>query len=75
MPKEMSPAEWYTVVAAILLLGLALLNNASITLIVSALGIIGGLLLVWRGPLKRGGVFAFAGCVIATALALFTLLR
>lgn len=75
MLKEISPVEWYTAVAAIALLGLALLNNANVTLVVSALGIIGGLLLLWRSPLKRGGIFAFVGFVIAAALAVFTLLR
>jgi hypothetical protein len=71
----MSPSEWYTLVAAVVLFGLALLNKPWVTLAVSTLGVIAGFIFVARGPLKRGGVFAFVGFVIAGALAIFILLR
>jgi hypothetical protein len=71
----MSPTNWYTLAAAILLLGLAVLNNPWVMLIVSVGGIAGGLLLAARGPLSRSGVFGFVGFVIAAALAIFVLLR
>jgi hypothetical protein len=60
--------------AAVVLLGLALLNNFGVTLIVSVVGVIAGIVLVARGPLKRGGMFAFVGFVIAGALAIFSLM-
>jgi hypothetical protein len=71
----MSPSEWYTMMAAVVLLGLALLNNFGVTLIVSVVGVIAGIVLVARGPLKRGGMIAFVGFVIAGALAIFNLMR
>ena len=71
----MLPSEWYTLVAAVVLLGLALLNHAGLTLAVSTVGVIAGIVLVARGPLKRGGMIAFLGFVIAGALAIFNLLR
>jgi len=71
----MPASNWYTISAAAGLLALALLNDPWATLIVAAIGIAVGLILVRRGPLGRGGVFGFIGCVIAAALALFTLLR
>ncbi len=71
----MSAANWYTLIATVLLLALAVLGNPWVTLIASTLGIAAGLLLVARGPLGRGGVFGFVGCVIAAALAVFVLLR
>jgi len=70
----MSPSEWYTLIAAVVLLGLALLNNLWVTLIVSVVGVIAGVILVARGPLHRGGMFAFVGFVIAGALAIFNLM-
>jgi len=45
-------------IAAVVLLGLALLNNLWVTLIMSVVGMIAGFILVARGPLKRGGIFA-----------------
>jgi hypothetical protein len=71
----MSPSEWYTLIVAVALLGLALLNNPWLTLAVSAFGVLAGIGLVARGPLKRGGMIAFLGCVIAGSLAVFNLLR
>jgi hypothetical protein len=71
----MSLFEWYTLLVAVALLGLALLNNSWLTLAVSALGVLAGIGLVARGPLKRGSMLAFLGCVIAGALAIFNLLR
>ncbi len=71
----MPASNWYTLIAAVGLLALALLNNPGVTLITATLGIVAGLILVSRGPLGRGGVFAFVGCVIAAALAVFGLLR
>jgi hypothetical protein len=70
----MSPSEWYTMIAAVVLLGLALLNNLWVTLIVSVVGMIAGIVLVARGPLKRGGMIAFVGFVVAGALAIFSLI-
>ncbi|MCU0501888.1 MAG: hypothetical protein MUC51_09005 [Anaerolineae bacterium] len=70
----MSSSEWYTLIAAVVLLGLALLNSQWMTLLVSVVGVIAGIVLVARGPLKRGGMFAFAGFVIAGALAIFSLM-
>lgn len=71
----MLASNWYTLIAAVGLLALALLNNPWVTLVLAAIGIVAGLILVSRGPLGRGGVFAFVGCVIAAALAVFGLLR
>jgi hypothetical protein len=76
----MPASNWYTLSAAVGLLALALLNNPGVTLLTAALGIVAGLILVSRGPLGRGGGrgrhdFAFVGCVIAAALAIFGLLR
>lgn len=71
----MPASNWYTLVAAVGLLALAVLNKPWVTLAAAALGSVAGLLLVARGPLGRGGVFGFAGWVIAAALAIFTLLR
>lgn len=62
-------------IAAVVLLGLVLLDNHWVTLIVSAIGVVAGLVRVARGPLHRGGVFGFIGFVIAAALAIFNLLR
>jgi hypothetical protein len=72
--ENLSAANWYTLIAAVLLLGLALLNNPWATVIISVFGIAGGLFLVARGPLARSGVAAFVGFVIAGALAAFSLL-
>jgi ABC-type Co2+ transport system permease subunit len=71
----MTASNWYTLSAAVGLLTLAMLNNPWVTLIAAAIGIVAGLILVSRGPLGRSGVFAFIGCVIAAALAVFSLLR
>jgi hypothetical protein len=46
-----------------------------VTLIVSVVGVIAGIILVARGPLKRVGMFAFVGFVIAGALAIFSMMR
>ena len=70
----MSLSEWYTLIAAVVLLGLALLNNLWVTLILSVAGVTAGIVLVARGPLKRGGMFAFVGFAIAGALAIFNLM-
>jgi hypothetical protein len=71
----MPASNWYTPIAAVGLLALALLNNPWVTLIVAACGTVAGLILVSRGPLGRAGVFGFVGCVVAAALAIFMLLR
>lgn len=73
--KRHSPSEWYTMVTAVVLLGLVLLDNHWVTLIASAIGVVAGLMRVARGPLQRSGIFAFVGFVIAGALAIFNLLR
>ena len=75
MWQRLSPSEWYTLAAAIVLLGLVLLDQPWVTLVASAVGIVTGLVLVARDPLKRAGVFAFVGFVVAAALAIFNLLR
>jgi hypothetical protein len=36
---------------------------------------IAGIILVARGPLKRGGMFAFVAFILAGALAIFSLMR
>jgi hypothetical protein len=69
-----SLSEWYTVAAAVALAVFILLNSPWVTLIGSALGVIAGIVLVARGPLKRSGMFAFVGFVIAGALAIFSLI-
>jgi hypothetical protein len=71
----MSLSEWYAVAAAVALATFILLNSPWVTLIGSALGVIAGIVLVARGPLKRGGMFALVGFVIAGALAIFSLMR
>jgi hypothetical protein len=70
----MPASNWYTLITALALLALALLNRPEVTLVTAAIGIVAGLILVSRGPLGRAGVFGFIGCVVAAALAIFTLL-
>ncbi len=75
MPSHSVLTKWYPVIAAIALFTMALTSHSGLMLVVSALGVVGGLMLVARGPLTRAGVFGFVGFVVAGALAIFKLLR
>jgi hypothetical protein len=75
LPSQSVLTKWYAVIAVIALFAMALTNNSRLMLAISALGVVGGLALVARGPLTRAGIFGFVGFVVAGALAIFKLLR
>ncbi|GEM_PF-2119547 len=71
----MSVSNWYTLAAAVALLGLATLNQPWTTLITAGCGLIVGLALAADRRLDRSGIFGVVGFALAIGLAIFTLLR
>jgi hypothetical protein len=72
---DLSLSEKYAVAAALLLLGLVLINNAYLTLGVSSVGLVAGVLVARRDTSKRSSLVALVGFAVAAVLAAFVLLR
>jgi len=83
--KKLSLSEIYAAAAAILLLFLALVNNAWLMLGVSIVGLIAGLIIARKparegeegmlGSLRRAGVFGLVGFTLTLAFAVIILTR
>lgn len=82
---KLSPSEIYAVAAALVLLILALVNNAWLMLGASIVGLAAGLILARRpatedsramlGSLHRAGVFALIGFAVALVFSIVILIR
>lgn len=72
---QLSVSEKYAIGAAILLLLVAVVNDAIITLVVSAIGLVAGLLLARTASLQRSGLVAVVGFAVAAVLGVAMLLR
>jgi hypothetical protein len=83
--KKLSLSEIYALAAAILLLLLALVNNAWLMLGVSILGLVAGLIIARKpaaegqegmlGSLRRAGVFGLVGFAVAIVFAVILLIH
>lgn len=73
--KNTSLSDKYAIVAAIGLLLLVLFDNAILMLVVSVLGLLGGLWVARGGEMRRAAVVALVAFAVAAVLAIFTLLR
>jgi hypothetical protein len=72
---QLSVSEKYAIGAAILLLLVALVNNAIMTLVISGVGLVVGLLVARTTSLQRAGLVAFVGFAVAAVLGVAMLLR
>jgi type IV secretory pathway VirB3-like protein len=74
MPN-LSLSEKYAIGAALALLVVVIVDNPWLTLIVSVLGLVAGLLVARQGSMRRAAVVALVAFAVSLALGLFTLLR
>jgi hypothetical protein len=72
---RLSGSEKYAIAAAILLLFVAMLNNAVVTLAVSVFGLVAGLLVARTTSLHRAGLVGLVGFGIAAVVGLAMLLQ
>jgi hypothetical protein len=82
---KLSPSEIYATAAALVLLVLALINNAWLMLGASIVGLAAGLILARMpapegqqttlGSLRRAGIFALTGFAVALVFAIIILVR
>jgi hypothetical protein len=83
--SKLSPSEIYAAAATIVLLLLAIVNNAWLMLGASIVGLAAGLILALRpapegrqamlGSLRRAGVFALIGFAVVLVFAIIVLMR
>ncbi len=73
--RNMSSSDKYAIAAAIGMLFLVLFDNAVLMLVVSVLGLIGGVWVARGGEMRRAAIVALAAFAVAAVLAIFTLLR
>ena len=71
----MTYSDRYAVAAAIALLFLLLFDNAIAMLIIGSLGLLAGLVIVWRSSLRRSGILAAVAFAVVVAFAVFTLVH
>ena len=73
--ERLSLSEKYAAGAAVLLLLVAFLNNAVITLVIGGLGFVAGLLVARTAKPGRAALVALVGFAVAAALGTVTLLQ
>ncbi len=73
--RQLAASDKYAIAAAIGILFLMLFDNAVVMLVVSVLGLVGGLWVARSGEMRRAAIVALVAFAVAAVLAIFTLLR
>ncbi len=73
--SKLSLSEKYAIGAALALLVIVIVDNPWLTLVISVLGLVAGLLVARQGPMRRVAIVALVAFAVSLVLGLFTLLR
>jgi type IV secretory pathway VirB3-like protein len=73
--SNLSLSEKYAIGAALALLVVVIVDNPWLTLVISVLGLVAGLLVARQVSMRRAAIVALVAFAVSLVLGLFTLLR